>query len=141
MSDVKYIIMLQCHIVKERCSGLFCEDSFTKREGAFSEYSKDENIRHISMTCGGCCGRATLRKLTNFFQVLKKETKISREQVVLHFSSCICKENFHGPICPHYDYLKELVERKNIAWKEGTRISELSEKRRNEEGKWSKEIK
>ena len=136
MSDIKYIIILQCHIVKERCSGFYCENSFTNRDGEFSEYSMDDNIRYISMTCGGCCGRATLRKLTNFFQLLKKRTKISNDEVVLHFSSCICKENFHGPICPHYDYLKELVGRKNINWKEGARICDLSEKRRNKKGEW-----
>ena len=138
MSDTKYIIILQCHIVKERCSGFYCENSFTQRDGGFSEYPAEKDIRYVSMTCGGCSGRATLRKLTNLLQLIKKRTEISTEEVILHFSSCICKENFHGPICPHYDYIKELVDRKNLKWKEGTRISEQSEKRRNEKGEYSK---
>jgi predicted metal-binding protein len=138
MDAPKYIVILQCHIVKERCSGYFCEESFTKRLGAFSIYPKDAPIRYISFTCGGCCGRATLRKLSNFLKNLKKKDSLSADDVVLHFSSCICRENFHGPGCPHYSYLKQLVERKNIKWLEGTRISETARSRRDSAGKWSR---
>ena len=141
MKDPKYIIVLQCNIVKERCSGFYCENAFSNREDGFKDYSDDKNIRYISMTCGGCCGRATLRKLTNLLKPLKKHAHIKRDEVVLHFSSCICKENFHGPVCPHYDYLKEIVGRKKLVWKEGTRFSKLSEKRRDGDGKWSKSNK
>lgn len=59
--------------------------------------------------------------------------------VALHFSSCICKENFHGPVCPHYDYLKELVGRKNLRWCEGTYISAAAAARRDKEGYWHRE--
>ena len=59
--------------------------------------------------------------------------------VVLHFSSCICRESFHGPICPHYDYLKELVGRKNLVWREGTKISKKAASRRDGEGHWHRE--
>lgn len=38
MDTPKYIVILQCHIVKERCSGFYCEDSFVKRQHAFAEY-------------------------------------------------------------------------------------------------------
>ena len=61
------------------------------------------------------------------------------EEVVVHFSSCICFESFHGPVCPHYDYLKTLVERKGLAWREGTRISEKAAGRRDSEGRWKRE--
>ncbi|MBN1764447.1 MAG: CGGC domain-containing protein [Sedimentisphaerales bacterium] len=140
MYKTKYIVVLQCDIVKERCSGYLCEEAFHKREGGFADYPADEPIRYLNMTCGGCCGRATLRKLSNLFKLLGKRSDIKPEEVVLHFSSCICKESFHGPKCPHYDYLKELVERKNLLWREGTRISDQSESRRDSLGRWSREV-
>lgn len=136
MPEVKYIIMLQCHIVKERCSGFLCEDAFRKREGGFADYSADADIRYVNMTCGGCCGRAALRKLSDFMGLLKEHSDITPDEVMLHFSSCICKESFHGPKCPHYDYLKELVERRGLQWREGTRIEPSAEARRDAEGVW-----
>ncbi len=139
MPDTKYIIVLQCHIVKQRCSGFLCEDAFWNRRGGFRDYPADQSIRYMSMTCGGCCGRATLRKLSNLMKLIRKRTDINPDQVVLHFSSCICKESFHGPKCPHYDYLKELVERKEIPWREGTQISDKSESRRNPQGHYHKD--
>ena len=143
MDNVRYVVVLQCHIVKERCSGYLCEEAFASRSGGFEGYAVDEPIRYLNLTCGGCCGRATLRKLSNLMKLLRKRSDITPDEVVLHFSSCICKESFHGPKCPHYDYLKELVERKGLQWREGTRISEQAEGRRDEEGKWggSKEEK
>ena len=136
MNNVKYVVILQCHIVKERCSGFLCEDSFTQRAGGFADYPADQPIRYISITCGGCCGRATLRKLTNLLKLIKKRD-IPPQDVRLHFASCICNESFHGPKCPNYDYLKTLVERKNLTWSEGTRISDLAASRRDAQGNWS----
>ncbi len=139
MDDIKYIITLQCHIVKERCSGYLCEEAFHLRQGGFAHYPKDTDIRYLSITCGGCCGRASLRKLSNALKLLKKRAGIEPEQVALHFSSCICRESFHGPKCPHYDYLKELVSRKNVKCFEGSRISDTTQSRLDENGHWSKE--
>jgi len=136
MDNTKYIVVL-CHIVKERCSGFLCENAFYNRENGFEKYSKDQNIRYMNITCGGCTGKATLRKLSNLTKLIGKKTDLSNDDITLHFASCICRESFHGPICPHYDYLKEIVERKGIKWKEGTRFSKLSEKRRDKNGKWS----
>ena len=136
--ETKYVIALQCHIVKQRCSGFLCEDAFWNRKDGFTEYSPDDKIRYINMTCGGCCGRATLRKLGNLLKNLKKYSGIKSSEVMLHFSSCICKENFHGPPCPHYDYLKELVQRKNLHWREGTRFSARAQNRRDTNGHWHK---
>jgi predicted metal-binding protein len=135
-TDVKYIVTLQCDIVMERCSGFLCENAFTNRTGGFADYPADAKIRYLSFTCGGCCGRATLRKLSNLVKLIQSKTQIAPGEVVLHFASCICKESFHGPVCPHYDYLKELVERKAITWREGTHISPTSESRRDAAGHW-----
>jgi len=139
MTEVKFVVVLQCHIVKERCSGFFCENSFWKREGGFADYDPHATMRYINMTCGGCCGKATHRKLGNFLKQLENNTDIKPEETVLHFSSCICQESFHGPKCPHYDYLKQLVERHNIPWREGTALSELAQKRRDADGHWHKD--
>jgi predicted metal-binding protein len=136
MSPTRYVVALQCHIVKERCSGFFCEDAFWKRQGGFSQYPLEPPLRYLSITCGGCCGRATLRKLCHLLKRLRKDSDIKPEEVTVHFSSCVCKESFHGPKCPHYDYLKELVGRKGLRWQEGTRISDHAEGRRDAEGHW-----
>ncbi len=134
----KYIIALQCHIVKERCSGYLCEESFYNRQGGFSGYPKDADIRYLSFTCGGCCGRATLRKLANALKLLKKRADIDSAEVVLHYSSCMCRESFHGPKCPHFDYIQELVSRKELTTVEGTQISDKTSSRLDENGKWHK---
>lgn len=133
MSGKTYVIVVQCHIVKERCSGYFCEKAFNERSGAFSGYSGKEPIRMLNMTCGGCCGRAVHRKLSDFINSIQKKEQIAKEQIVVHLSSCIVKENFHGPRCPHIDYLKELINgRHGLDIIEGSRISKLSEARRKQ---------
>jgi len=137
MPAPRYVVILQCSIVKERCSGFFCEDAFCRRTGVFAEYTADASIRHLTIDCGGCCGRATLRKLSHLLKLLDKHAAIGPKDVVLHFASCVCNESFHGPKCPHYDYLKTLVERKGITWREGTRISEKAASRRDAQGHWS----
>lgn len=130
MTEKSYIIIVQCHIVKERCSGYFCEKSFFERSDCFSGYSS-QPIRMLNMTCGGCCGRAIHRKLSDFLNSIQKKENISKDNVVVHLSSCIVKDNFHGPKCPHLDYIRDLIAgRHGLDIVEGTRISKLSEGRR-----------
>lgn len=136
--DVKYVIALQCSIVKERCSGYLCEESFHNREGFFADYPKDSDIRFLSIECGGCCGRASLRKVSNALKLMQKRAGITKGQVVLHFASCICRESYHGPKCPHLDYLKELLGRIDISLSEGTRLSKNTQARLDGNGKWSR---
>jgi predicted metal-binding protein len=139
MNEKSYIIVVQCHIVKERCSGYFCEKSFFERSGGFACYSPQESIRILNMTCGGCCGLAVHRKLSDFLNFIKKKENITKEKIVVHLSSCIVKDNFHGPKCPHLDYLKDLISGKHgLDIVEGTRISKLAEARR-EQGIYFKE--
>ncbi len=141
MAQIRYVVALQCHIVKERCSGFLCENAFWTRTGGFAGYPADQPVRYLSLTCGGCCGRATLRKLTNLLEKLGRNTDITPDQVMVHFASCVCKENYHGPRCPHYDYLKQLTERAGLQSYEGTRISAKAESRRNAEGRWNRDAK
>ncbi len=131
--DIKYIVIVQCHIVTEKCPGFFCEQAFTKRTGSFAEYKDQPNIRCLTLTCGGCCGRAVHRKLSLLLKTLKKREGIEKDDVVVHLSSCIAFDNFHASPCPHIDYLNELIGIKlGLQIKNGTKISEHSEKCRSE---------
>ena len=136
-TDTRYIITLQCHVATQRCSGLGCENAFWTRTDGFAGYPADQTIRYMSTTCSGCPGRSVQRKLSNFLKRLRAKTDIRPDQVVLQFASCVCKDNFHGPPCPHYDYMKTIVERCGLRWAEGTVISKKAESRRKN-GKWTK---
>lgn len=131
MQDKDYIVIVQCDIVMERCSGYFCEKAFNERAGAFSLYPRDKAYRTLYLTCGGCCGRAIHRKLLDLIRTIKKEENVDKEQIIVHLSSCITKDNFHGPVCPHLDYLKSMIVGKlGLDIVEGTYTSKTSEARR-----------
>jgi predicted metal-binding protein len=130
LAKKEYIVVLQCHIVKERCPGYLCEKAFHERTGGFAAYSQDRSYRLLPMTCGGCCGRATHRKLTRLLRTIEKKEGIGKDQVVVQLSSCISKDNFHAPPCPHLAYLKSLLARIGLDVREDTVISQKSEARR-----------
>ena len=130
-SEKDYIVIVQCHIVKERCSGYFCEKSFHERAGGFAIYSSDKAYRTLTLTCGGCCGRALHRKLTNLTRKIGKREGIQKDQIVVQLSSCITKDNYHSSSCPHLDYLKGLVAKIGLDVCEDTVINVKSEERRN----------
>jgi predicted metal-binding protein len=131
MQEKDFIVVVQCDIVMERCSGFLCEKAFNDRSGAFAAYPKENSYRTLYLTCGGCCGRAVHRKLGDLVNMLKKAEEMSQDRIVVHLASCITKESFHGPKCPHLDYLKELISgSKGLDLVEDTYISKLSEKRR-----------
>ena len=130
LEDKSYIIILQCDIVKQKCSGYYCEKSFNERDGGFSGYPKDKQIRTIYMTCGGCCGRATHRKISHLTRMIKAKEDIGKDQVVVQLSSCITRDNYHAPKCPHLDYITDLLNKLEIDYAEDTRISKKSEEKR-----------
>lgn len=132
LKDKDYVVIIQCDIVKQRCSGYHCERAFNDRSGGFADYPKEKQYRTLYMTCGGCCGRATGRKLTHLLRRLKKCENISKDKVIVQLSSCMTKDNFHAPPCPHLDYIKTLVARIGLDLREATRISERSESRRKD---------
>ncbi len=92
MQDVKYIVVVQCHIVKERCSGYLCEYAFNKRTGSFSRYAKDSSLRFLSLTCGGCCGRAVHRKLSNLLKKIEQKEHIGKDQLLKYYQEMIREE-------------------------------------------------
>ncbi len=125
-----YIVILQCHIVKERCPGYQCERALHERTGGFAEYAKDRAYRYLSLTCGGCCGRATHRKLASFIKTLGKKEGIGKDRVVVQLASCITNDNYHAPPCPHLAYLRALIQRLGLDMREGTVVSAKAEQRR-----------
>ena len=132
LTQKQYIVLVQCHIVKERCPGYLCEKAFHERTGGFLSYPKDKAYRMLSMTCGGCCGRAVHRKLTQFLRTIAKKEGIAREQIVVQLSSCITNDNYHAPPCPHLDYIRTLIARIGLDVLDASVVSATSEKRRRE---------
>ena len=132
LAEKDYVVIVQCHIVKERCPGYFCEKAFHERTGGFADYPKDRAYRTLYMTCGGCCGLAVQRKLTSLARQLKKREGIGKDRIVVQLSSCMTKDNFHGPPCPHLDYVRTLIARVGLDVREDTSISERAEQRRRE---------
>ena len=130
MEDKTYVVIVQCHLVMQRCSGFFCEKAFHERIGGFAGYAKDQPLRAVYMTCGGCCGRALHRKLSNLVRKSEAKDGVGKEQIVVHLSSCITKDNYHGPPCPHLGYLKALIAKLGLDVCEDTWISKRAEQRR-----------
>lgn len=133
MTDLKnkqYIVIAQCDIVKQRCPGYLCEKAFNERAGGFAGYQKNKKYRVINLTCGGCCGRAIHRKLTNLARMIKKKEGIEKNKIVVQLSSCITKDNYHSTPCPHLDYIKTLIGKIGIDICEDTVISKKSQSRR-----------
>jgi len=132
MKDKDYIVIVQCHLVKQRCSGYLCERAFHERTGGFANYPADKAFRTLYLTCGGCCGRALQRKLSNLVRKSKKKEGLEKDKIVVQLSSCIVNDSYHGPPCPHLDYLKELIAKLDLDVRETTSISAKAEKRREE---------
>ena len=130
MEEKDYIAIVQCHLVKQRCSGYFCEKAFHERAGGFARYANDKAYRTIYLTCGGCCGRPLHRKLSNLVRKIKANEKVEKDKIVVQLSSCITKDSCHGPPCPHIDYLKEIVGKLGLEVCEDTSISQKAEERR-----------
>ena len=138
MKEKSYVVVVQCDIVMERCSGYLCERAFNERTGGFASYPKDKSYRTIYMTCGGCCGRAVHRKLGDLIKMIKEIEDVKKKQIVVHLASCITRDNYHAPPCPHLDYLKNLIAGKHsLDLVEDTYISKTSEKLR-EKGVYAK---
>lgn len=129
----RYLVAVQCdQVVHEVCPGYLCELAFSQRSGGFARYPKEQALRYISISCGGCTGRAVLRKLINLRKNMKKREGIEASAIMVHLSSCITKNNHHGPRCPHIDYIKGQVARAGLDVVEDSRISDKAEKRRRE---------
>jgi len=126
--DKKFVIIIQCQLAHNKCSGFACTNGFYNREGKFDNY--DENVKYISFTCGGCCGKGVSAKLMHFSEKLLKKTDLKKEDVVVHLASCISTDNFHYDRCPHIDYMKKIIAKRNFDIVEGSYISKGAEIKR-----------
>lgn len=127
--ETKYVIIIQCEIAHRRCSGFACTQSFYEKEDTFKNYKDD--VKYISFTCGGCCGKGIAAKLEHFSKKNKKINNISKDEVVVHLASCMTTDNHHYDRCPHAEYIKNLVLKKgykNII--EGSYFSKNASKKR-----------
>jgi len=131
ISEKDYVVVVQCDIVMERCSGYLCEKAYHEREGGFAAYPRDKAYRTLYLTCGGCCGRAVHRKVYDLIAAIKENEGVEKDKIIVHFSSCITRESYHGPKCPHLDYMKDMIEKKlSLDLMDATAISMTSEKLR-----------
>jgi predicted metal-binding protein len=131
MKEKEIIAVVQCDIAMERCSGYFCEKALNERSGGFVEYPGERDYRTLYLTCGGCCGRGVHRKLQDLVKMARKQEKIEKDRIVVHLATCITRESYHGPKCPHLDYLKTMIQdRLGLDLVEDTHISEKAESRR-----------
>ena len=116
---IKAIIVIQCDITCQRCSGFACSKAFFGREDFFKDYP--ESTLFFPMTCGGCCGKGLSAKLSHFLHISKRKLDLSPDEVAIHLASCIVTDNRHSERCPHYDYLISIIRKNNF-----TRIVEGS---------------
>jgi predicted metal-binding protein len=129
--NIKYVVIIQCDIAHNRCSGFACTNAFYNRDAVFNNY--DDSTRYISFTCGGCCGKSVATKLEHLSKKLMVKNSIEKYEVAIHLSSCIATDNYHYDRCPHIDYIKSIVLKKgykNII--EGSYISKGAKKKRDE---------
>jgi predicted metal-binding protein len=128
----KLIAIVQCHLVQQRCPGYICDRAFVNRSGGFEKLSLADGVRKVSFTCGGCCGRALHRKLVLLKKKAKQYDGIEAEEILVVLASCISKDNYHGPPCPHLDYLKTLIEKAGLSFSCDTCVSKKAAQRRAE---------
>ena len=125
----KLAVIIQCEDVVKRCSGFLCMRDFYDRAWKFEGYPED--MRYMSITCGGCCGNLLTPKLENLGMRLRKDG-LTKDDVVIHFASCVCSDNSHRLPCPFLNRMKALLNRKgftNIVL--GTHISQKAQEKRD----------
>jgi predicted metal-binding protein len=130
-APIQLIAIVQCHLVHQRCPGYFCDRAFVNRTGGFEGLGLAPNVRKLSLTCGGCCGRALHRKLALLRKNAAEHDGIGPEGIMVKLSSCITKDNYHGPACPHLGYLEKIIEKAGLAWSPDTHLSKTAQKRRS----------
>ena len=111
LSKIKLVVIIQCEIAKRRCSGYHCSQSFYERSGGFLKYPMEQDMRVLMFQCGGCNGKGVNSLLSNVNKCLKKEGKITPEEVAIHFASCITLDNHHSSRCLFLNYMKQQVSK------------------------------
>jgi predicted metal-binding protein len=126
---MKYVVIIQCEISMKRCSGYNCTKAFYNKTGKFEDYPETE---YLSLSCGGCNGKGISARLQHLDKVLTRD-KINKDDVAVHFSTCISHDNTHHDRCPNINVMRKIILKRgfvNIV--EGTEINTLSEQRRKD---------
>lgn len=128
----KYVVIIQCDIAHNRCSGFACTNAFYNKDTVFKNY--DNTTKYISFTCGGCCGKSIATKLEHLSKKLKSKNNIQKDEVAVHLSSCMATDNYHYDRCPHIDYIKAIISKKGYnTVVDGSYISKAAEIKRSEQ--------
>jgi predicted metal-binding protein len=130
MNQKDYVVVVQCDIVRQRCSGYHCEKAFHDRTGGFAAYPKNRPMRMLSVTCGGCCGKGLHRRLTHFLRRAAKMEGMEKGRVMVQFASCVTQDNFHSQRCLFVDYMKDLAARAGLDVREDTHLDAKAESQR-----------
>ena len=94
---------------------------------------KGEDIRYISFTCGGCCGKGVAAKLEHFAGKLGLQTDVSKDEVTVYLASCMVLDHHHYSRCPHVGMIKGILAKHdfhNVI--EGTYISQKASQKRKD---------
>ncbi len=127
---IKLIAIIQCHIVHERCPGYYCDRAFVTRTGGFENLDLPHDVRKLSFTCGGCCGRAIHRKLSLLKKKARQSDSIEPQEILVKLASCMTKDNYHGPACPNLGYIKEIIHKTGLSFSCDTVISKRAQDKR-----------
>lgn len=125
----KLVVIIQCDLVQNRCSGYNCTHAFYSREGMFAEYPEDTH--YMTFTCGGCAGLEVGCKLQNLKARLAR-FKENEQEVIIHLSSCMVSDNFHHPSCPHKKLIQDICERHGFKVVLGSYISKAASRKREQ---------
>ena len=128
----QYVVIVQCQLAQQRCSGYLCEKAFHERTSAFEAYGTDQPLRLLMTGCGGCSGGAVQRKVAHLLKRIEQHEGIGAEAVVVHLSSCLALDNHHSPPCPNLEAIRTILDRLGVDVREGTRFSPTAERRRAE---------
>lgn len=126
--DIKIVVIVQCAIALERCSGFNCSWAFHKRSNYFKDYPED--VMYVPFSCGGCPGRRVSRLISNLRKGALKKGNIEKHNIVVHLTACVVSDNGHYPKCPFKDYMKVILLQKGFKVIEGGYESSGSQKRR-----------
>ena len=102
-------------------------NTFANRVDTMADYPAD--TRFLMMTCGGCCGAGIAAKLENLTRKIKRYGD-KKENVTIHFASCVVSDSYHRPPCPFRNYMARIIERKGYPLVLGTYISKATEAKR-----------
>ncbi|MDD4364173.1 MAG: CGGC domain-containing protein [Synergistales bacterium] len=131
MERADLVVIIQCQLAHNRCSGFACTHSFYEKTGKFQGY--EEGTRYLSFTCGGCCGKGVAAKLEHLAGKLREKTELTPDNVVIHLASCMTTDNHHSDRCPHVDYIRSIVAKKGFTRVvEGSFVSANAAERRRQ---------